>query len=251
MRPTSRKPGRRAISRPSAIAAAASPSGDRRTPRWPRTGRSMLMSRSIATRMRRPHGGRHDGVDQVELRDRVDHQRDALGGALVRGERRDAAPVGGRVAEHDVVHGRGEPQRLAEGVGEHPGPAGQREDGLDRLPHAQRLRGEPDRRPRGAAEEVVGVPGQRVELEHAERRVEAGRRVEHARPEGAGIASTARPLAGRGRSRDAPDSSDGEGAEGGQHGGTDEEGGEARRRPRSGRRRRAARTPAARRARRS
>jgi len=51
----------------------------------------------------RPRARRHDRVDQVEVRDIVDHECHARGQLLVGGEPREGRAIGRRVAEHNVV----------------------------------------------------------------------------------------------------------------------------------------------------
>ena len=116
--------------------------------------------------------GAADRVDDVEVGDVVDHQRDRGRGAGGADELGEGAPVDGGVGDHQVVADPVlvQPQRLAQRVGE---------DAVERVV-AQRpaqqlgdpygLGGDPDRRPRGAAREVVGVGVEGLEVDDHQRR---------------------------------------------------------------------------------
>ena len=116
-------------------------------------------------------------VDQVELLDAVDHHAHAalraFGGEL--GERAQRAPVGGRVGDEQVLGAVvGEPQGLGQGEGERAREPGAGEDAFLQGAAADGLAREADRLGGGAADEVVGVGPQRVEVDERERRLQLG-----------------------------------------------------------------------------
>jgi hypothetical protein len=119
-----------------------------------------------------PPGRRDDVVDQVELRRRVDHEGDPSGCLLVGGELTERGPVHRRIGDDDVAAHRavatGQPQRLRQRVGQHAGEARPGEYAPQDAAVAHRLAGDADGLARGAADEVVGVGVQRIEIQHGE-----------------------------------------------------------------------------------
>ena len=128
----------------------------------------------------RGRGG--DGVQKVQLRRVVDHDRHPRRGALVCREAGERRAIGRGVAHDDVVMGLGEPQRLGQCVGQQPRVAGQRKRGVEDLPHAHRLGRDPDRHAACADEHVEGVVAQRIEFDDRARPRDVGDRIREATP---------------------------------------------------------------------
>ena len=127
------------------------------------------------------------GVDEVELRRGVDHERHARGELGRRRQPADGYPVDARVADHDVVDGLGQPERFGEGVGEHAVESRTRHQLLDDAPDAHGLARDADGRSTRARHHVVGIVAQGVELQGGERRLELCRRSVDRPPVGPGV----------------------------------------------------------------
>ncbi len=103
--------------------------------------------------------------DQVQLRGLVDHERDRVQRLRRGGEAAQRPALRGRIGDQHVPCPVGdEPQGLGEGEGEDPCDAGAGEEPVEQSPHPQRLRGDAHRGAAGAAEEVVGVGVDGVEV---------------------------------------------------------------------------------------
>lgn len=76
------------------------------------------------------------GVNEVELRGVIDHERDARCRGFIAHQARDAGPVGRRVAEHDVVVIVREPERLRERERENAPVTGDAEHCINHRTHA-------------------------------------------------------------------------------------------------------------------
>ncbi len=152
------------------------PRGRRRRPRrrrtagsaWARRANAPILrpaSMSMATRGRTPSGAGR--LDQRQVGRVVDHQRDAGARLLVGEQVGQGDPVDRGVAHHHVVGDSlaHQPQRLAQGVGEHAGEPGSRQGPLHERGDAQRLGGDPHGLARRAAGEVGGVGVERVEVD--------------------------------------------------------------------------------------
>ncbi len=185
--PTNEKPGRAAIRRARSTASRSVLTGDRHTPSRPSAREWNAASSSIATRTvsRRFAGSTASMASSCSTESIISVMRAAADGSVASDA--DRRPVHGRVPHHDVVDRLGEPQRLRQGVGEHPVVAGQRQHRIEHRAHAHRLRRDPDRHARDPVEQVEGVVREGRQRDHAERRVQVcGRRIQ-ALPEPGGL----------------------------------------------------------------
>jgi hypothetical protein len=123
--------------------------------------------RAAADLAHRRHG-------QVEVLDAVGHDRHAL--ARPGGEGAQGSAVDRGIGDDEVlVAVARQPQRLGQREGEdplHP----RLERPLDQRAAADGLRGQPDRRPAGAAQEVGGVAIERFQVDHGKGRIKMARR---------------------------------------------------------------------------
>ena len=98
--------------------------GERRAPALNGPARNPASS-SIATRMGLRCVAGSNRVDQIEMCDIVDHQRDVRRGEGILGQLGDGRPLYGRVPEYQITEALAvQPQRLRQGVAEQAREAG-------------------------------------------------------------------------------------------------------------------------------
>ena len=127
-------------------------------------------------------------VHQVELRRVVDHHGDGAGELGVPGQLGERRAVGGGIGEQYVLEpGARQPQRLREREGHQAREAGPGEHPLQQRAAAHRLAGHPDRLAGRAADDVIRVGVERLQIDDRHRRVEmSGRPVVPGAVSGAG-----------------------------------------------------------------
>ncbi len=116
-------------------------------------------------------------AQEVEVLDRVDHERHAPGQLVVAGQVAQRVGVRRRIGDDHVVELLGQPQRLGQRVGEDAFEAGLRQGPAHEGAAPQRLAGQAQRFAEGVAPQDgrVGVEG--AELDDGEGRLEVRRRV--------------------------------------------------------------------------
>jgi hypothetical protein len=118
----------------------------------------------------------HHAVDEVELLGCVDHQGDPPGQHRVRRQPAQGGHLDAGVADDHIVELLSQPERLGQGVAEHPAEPGHREHLPEHGPAADRLARQPDRLTRSSADKVCRVGSQRQEVDNGQWGIEVGRR---------------------------------------------------------------------------
>ena len=112
-------------------------------------------------------------VHHVQVRLGVGHDRDALPGLVVGGQRAQRPPVHGRVGHQQVVAGAHgvQPEGFGQRIAHDTPVAGRGQRALDQVAAPQRLGGHPDRAARGPARHVGGIAVEGAQVHDGQRRV--------------------------------------------------------------------------------